>query len=93
MPVFSNEDIKKFSLPGLEHQTLAARGLGISGMEVWMQTVAPGTVSTKLACRTGRMRIPSSLAAGGAGAGAQPKAAGTSAASTVDTPLGIARPP
>jgi mannose-6-phosphate isomerase-like protein (cupin superfamily) len=42
MPVFNNAMIKKFNLPGLEHQTLAARELGTNGMEVWMQTVAPG---------------------------------------------------
>lgn len=42
MPVINNAEIKKFALPGLEHQTLAARGMGVTGMEVWMQTIAPG---------------------------------------------------
>ena len=45
MPVFNNAEVKKFSLPGLEHQTLAARGLGVSEMEVWMQTIAPGAAT------------------------------------------------
>jgi quercetin dioxygenase-like cupin family protein len=42
MTVFNNATIKKFNLPGLEHQTLAARELGANKMEVWMQTIAPG---------------------------------------------------
>jgi mannose-6-phosphate isomerase-like protein (cupin superfamily) len=42
MPVINNNEVKKFSLPGLEHQTLAARGMGAEAMEVWMQTIAPG---------------------------------------------------
>ncbi len=42
MAVFDNALIRKFGLPGLEHQTLASREQGVNGMEVWMQTVAPG---------------------------------------------------
>ncbi|MDX2032926.1 MAG: cupin domain-containing protein [Blastocatellia bacterium] len=42
MPVINNTTIPKFNLPGLEHQTLAAQGSGVNGMEVWMQTIAPG---------------------------------------------------
>jgi len=42
MAVFDNAAIRKFGLPGLEHQTLASREQGVNGMEVWMQTVAPG---------------------------------------------------
>ncbi len=42
MPVINNAEIKKFALPGLEHQTLAARGMGVNGMEVRIQTIAPG---------------------------------------------------
>ncbi len=42
MAVIDNAALRKFSLPGLEHQTLAAREQGLSGMEVWMQTIAPG---------------------------------------------------
>jgi quercetin dioxygenase-like cupin family protein len=45
MPVFNNATIKKFNLPGLEHQTLAAHELGVNGMEVWMQTIAPGAAT------------------------------------------------
>src|SRR5574341_846994 len=42
MAVIDNAALRKFSLPGLEHQTLAAREQGVNGMEVWMQTIAPG---------------------------------------------------
>jgi mannose-6-phosphate isomerase-like protein (cupin superfamily) len=42
MAVFDNAAIRKVGLPGLEHQTLASREQGVNGMEVWMQTVAPG---------------------------------------------------
>lgn len=42
MSVFSNATLETFSLPGLSHQTLASHAQGVSGMEVWMQTVAPG---------------------------------------------------
>lgn len=45
MFVINNATLKKFHLPGLEHQTLADRGLGVQGMEVWMQTVAPGAAT------------------------------------------------
>ena len=45
MSVFNHAEMKKFGLPGLEHQTLAARGLGLTGMEVWMQTIAPGAAT------------------------------------------------
>jgi mannose-6-phosphate isomerase-like protein (cupin superfamily) len=45
MPVYSNATLRKFSLPGLEHQTLAAHGQGVNGMEVWRQTIAPGAAT------------------------------------------------
>ncbi len=45
MAVINNTALRKFSLPGLEHQTLAARGMGVNGMEVWMQTIAPGAAT------------------------------------------------
>lgn len=45
MPVYSNAMLSKFSLPGLEHQTLAAHEQGVNGMEVWMQTIAPGAAT------------------------------------------------
>lgn len=45
MAVINNAALRKFSLPGLEHQTLAARGMGVNGMEVWMQTIAPGSAT------------------------------------------------
>jgi quercetin dioxygenase-like cupin family protein len=45
MPVFNNAERRKFALPGLAHQTLAAHGMGVNGMEVWMQTLAPGAAT------------------------------------------------
>ncbi len=45
MAVINNATLRKFSLPGLEHQTLAARGMGVNVMEVWMQTIAPGAAT------------------------------------------------
>lgn len=45
MPVINNAEMKKFVLPGLEHQTLASRTQGINGMEVWLQTIAPGAAT------------------------------------------------
>ncbi|MBS1807078.1 MAG: cupin domain-containing protein [Acidobacteria bacterium] len=45
MPVINNTNVAKFSLPGLEHQTLASHAQGVNGLEVWMQTVAPGAAT------------------------------------------------
>src|SRR5215470_2911474 len=45
MSVINNTEMKKFELPGLEHQTLASREQGVNGMEVWMQTIAPGAAT------------------------------------------------
>ena len=42
MPVVQNNAIPKFSLPGLEHQTLAGPEHGWKTFEMWMQTIAPG---------------------------------------------------
>jgi mannose-6-phosphate isomerase-like protein (cupin superfamily) len=45
MPVINNADIAKFKLPGLDHQTLASHAQGVKGMEVWLQTIAPGAAT------------------------------------------------
>ena len=42
MPVVHNETVEKFSLPGLEHQTLAGPEHGMQTLEMWMQTIKPG---------------------------------------------------
>lgn len=43
MPVVNNATIKHFQLPGLEHQTLAGPEHGFHTLEMWMQTIAPGS--------------------------------------------------
>lgn len=55
MPVYSHATLSKFSLPGLEHQTLASHGQGVNGMEVWMQTIGPGAATPvhRHACEDG----------------------------------------
>jgi quercetin dioxygenase-like cupin family protein len=42
MPVVHNMTIPKFTIPGLEHQTLAGPEHGMKTLEMWMQTIAPG---------------------------------------------------
>lgn len=43
MPVVHNETVEKFALPGLEHQTLAGPEHGMQALEMWMQTIEPGS--------------------------------------------------
>ena len=43
MPVVSNEAIQHFQIPGLDHQTLAGPEHGFKTLEMWMQTIAPGS--------------------------------------------------
>jgi mannose-6-phosphate isomerase-like protein (cupin superfamily) len=43
MPVVEISKIKKFSLPGIVHQTLAGPDQGVSSFELWLETVAPGS--------------------------------------------------
>lgn len=43
MPVIEHNQVKKFSLPGLEHQTVAGPEHGMKTMEVWVQSIAPGS--------------------------------------------------
>lgn len=42
MTVREHTDIQKHHLPGIEHQTLAGASDGLTGTEVWMQTLAAG---------------------------------------------------
>lgn len=41
MAIIDNSTIKKFTLPGIVHQTLAGKRDGLKGTEVWMQTIDP----------------------------------------------------
>ena len=43
MPVIKHNEVKTFSLPGLEHQTVAGPEHGMRTLEVWVQTIAPGS--------------------------------------------------
>ncbi len=43
MAVIKHDQVKKFSLPGLEHQTVAGPEHGMKTMEVWVQSIAPGS--------------------------------------------------
>ncbi len=40
MSVIDNAQLRNFSLPGLNHQTLAGHAQGVQSMEVWQQKVA-----------------------------------------------------
>ena len=42
MPVVQNDTLKKFAIPGLEHQTLAGPEHGMKTLEMWMQTIQTG---------------------------------------------------
>lgn len=43
MAILNNEQIARFQIPGISHQTLAGPEHGIRTLEMWRQTVAPGT--------------------------------------------------
>ncbi len=43
MPVVRNETVEQFALPGLDHQTLAGPEHGMQTLEMWMQTIRPGS--------------------------------------------------
>jgi len=45
MPIVDNAAIEPLSLPGLEHRTLAGHAQGVRTMEVWRQTMAPGSAT------------------------------------------------
>ncbi|MCL4504295.1 MAG: cupin domain-containing protein [Deltaproteobacteria bacterium] len=42
MPVRKISEVKKFTLPGIVHQTLAGPEQGVKSFEVWLETVSPG---------------------------------------------------
>jgi quercetin dioxygenase-like cupin family protein len=43
MSVIRNELLPSFSLPGLQHQTVAGPEHGLRTLEMWVQHIAPGT--------------------------------------------------
>jgi quercetin dioxygenase-like cupin family protein len=43
MPILDNNTVPRFQLPGLDHQTLAGPEHGFKTLEMWMQTIAPGS--------------------------------------------------
>jgi mannose-6-phosphate isomerase-like protein (cupin superfamily) len=43
MPVLNNNTVQHFQIPGLDHQTLAGPEYGFKTLEMWMQTIAPGS--------------------------------------------------
>jgi len=49
MPIINIEDVQKFELPGITHQTVGGHLQGVKSMEVWVQTIAPGA-ATPLHC-------------------------------------------
>ena len=46
MPVIDNRKVKVDKVPGMTHQSLANREAGVSTVEVWRQTIAPGGMTT-----------------------------------------------
>jgi mannose-6-phosphate isomerase-like protein (cupin superfamily) len=49
MPILNNAEVETFELPGIKHQTIGGLKQGVRSMEVWMQTIAPGS-STPVHC-------------------------------------------
>jgi quercetin dioxygenase-like cupin family protein len=45
MPIIENADVQQFRVPGLAHQTLAGHEHGLKALEVWIQTIAPGSAT------------------------------------------------
>ena len=43
MTVMEISKVKKFTLPGIVHQTLAGPEQGVRSFELWLETVAPGS--------------------------------------------------
>lgn len=41
MPVLANASREHFSIPGIDHQTLASLRDGLAGLEIWHQTLDP----------------------------------------------------
>ena len=49
MLIIDNAQVETFDLPGIKHQTVGGHKQGVRSMEVWMQTIAPGS-STPVHC-------------------------------------------
>lgn len=45
MSIVTNADRPLFSLPGIEHRTLAGADDGLGRLELWQQSLAPGAVT------------------------------------------------
>ncbi len=45
MPILRNDDLETLELPGIRHQTIGGHAQGVRGLEVWMQTMAPGAAT------------------------------------------------
>jgi mannose-6-phosphate isomerase-like protein (cupin superfamily) len=45
MNILSHSAISVYSLPGLQHQTIASKSDGTHAMEAWKQTLAPGAAT------------------------------------------------
>jgi mannose-6-phosphate isomerase-like protein (cupin superfamily) len=45
MPIFNNDELETFELPGLRHQTIGGHKQRLETMEVWLQTMAPGAAT------------------------------------------------
>ncbi len=45
MPVVDNSKVQEFALPGLRHRTVGGKDGGVTSMEVWQQTIAPGAAT------------------------------------------------
>ena len=65
MPTFVNSNRPVFTLPGLRHQTLADGADGLTGLEVWYQSLDPGAATPPhyheceevIVIRSGRGRV------------------------------------
>lgn len=45
MPIIDNTQLDTFTLPGLTHQTLADARQGLKTLELWQQSMAPGSAT------------------------------------------------
>lgn len=45
MTIIRNDELELFELPGIRHQTVAGHAQGVTTVEVWLQTMAPGAAT------------------------------------------------
>jgi mannose-6-phosphate isomerase-like protein (cupin superfamily) len=45
MNILAHSTIPTYTLPGLEHQTIARKSTGTDAIEIWKQTLAPGAAT------------------------------------------------